>query len=283
MIVRMTEQYTICGDNEISDHKIRFIFIMYNTIKWYPSCEDMKHYDWTRHNLWVQRILRLQNIFCFCYLQDDQTMHNLWGHHRYLETIMLHTFNRSRLLKNKRAFVKFINCWKLLHGSLNRQTPLTFSWWNILKFSFRPSLFIISIYGTKFFHCRFSMISRLIVISNNKEFVKILGRLKIDRITWQYTICGINEISDYKIPFIFKIYNTIKWYTSYKDIKHYDWTRHNLWVQRILRLQNLFHFHYLQDERTIHNLWGHNRTLETIMFHSFNSLVCWKWKEYLLN
>ena len=127
MIVRMTGQSTICGDSEISDHKIRFIFKMYNTIKWYPSCEELKHYDWTRHNLWVQRILRLQNIFRFCYLQDDQTIYNLWGHHRYLETIMLHTFNRSRLLKNKRAFVKFIDCQKLLHRSLNRQVPLTFS------------------------------------------------------------------------------------------------------------------------------------------------------------
>ena len=199
----------------------------------------MKHFNWTRHILWVQRILRLQNLFCFCYLQDDQTMHNLWGHHRYLQIIMLHTFNRSRLLKNKRAFVKFINCWKLLHGSLNRQTPLTFPWWNILKFSFRTSLFTISIYGTKFSHCRFSMISRLIVIWNYKEFVKILGRLKIVRMTLQFTICRINEISDYKIPFIFKIYNTIKWYTSYEDIKHYDWTRHNVSTENITITKSL--------------------------------------------
>ena len=32
MIVRMTGQYIICGDNEISHYKIPFIFIIYNTI-----------------------------------------------------------------------------------------------------------------------------------------------------------------------------------------------------------------------------------------------------------
>ena len=58
MIVMMNGQNTIYGDNEISDHKMQFIFIIYDTIKWYPSCEDMKVYDWTRHNLRVQRILR---------------------------------------------------------------------------------------------------------------------------------------------------------------------------------------------------------------------------------
>ena len=121
-----------------------------------------------------------------------------------------------------------------------------------------------------FFDCRFSMISRLIVTWEDKEFMKIGGSFMIVRMTGQYTICGDKEISDFKIPFIFTIKNIIKWYTSYEDMKHYDWTRHNLWVQRILRLQNLFHFRYLQDDRKIHNLWGHNRTLETIMFHEFN-------------
>ena len=76
MCCRMIGQYTICGDNDLSDYKMQFNFTYYNIIKWYTSCEDMKHYDWTRHNLWVQRIPRLQNLFHFGYLQDDQTIHN---------------------------------------------------------------------------------------------------------------------------------------------------------------------------------------------------------------
>ena len=39
--------------------------------------------------------------------------------------------------------------------------------------------------------------------------MKILGSLIIVRMSWQYTTCGDNEISVYKIPFIFKIYNII--------------------------------------------------------------------------
>ena len=62
---------------------------------------------------------------------------------------------------------------------------------------------------TKFFDCKFSMISRLIISWQDKEFMKICGSFMIVRMTLQYTICGDNEISDYKIPFIFKIYNII--------------------------------------------------------------------------
>ena len=52
--------------------------------------------------------------------------------------------------------------------------------------------------------------------------MKICGSLMIVKKTGQYTICGDNEISDYKIPFIFKICNIIKRYTSYEDMKYYD-------------------------------------------------------------
>ena len=45
MIVRMTEKYTICEHNEISDYKISFIFMIFNIIKRYITCEDMTHYD----------------------------------------------------------------------------------------------------------------------------------------------------------------------------------------------------------------------------------------------
>ena len=39
--------------------------------------------------------------------------------------------------------------------------------------------------------------------------MKVCGSFMIIRMTGQYTICVDNEISDYKIPFIFKIYNII--------------------------------------------------------------------------
>ena len=52
------------------------------------------------------------------------------------------------------------------------------------------------------------MISRLIVILDYKEFVTILGSFIIVKMTWQYTICGDNDISDYKLLWFF--HNDIK-------------------------------------------------------------------------
>ena len=137
----------------------------------FHDCYD----EMAKHNLWGQWNLWLQNPIHFNNVQHNQMIPKLWGHetlrlnktqfagtentvitksppvllfkrwlnniqlvrhHRYLETIMLHTFNRSRLLKNKRAFVTFIDYQKLLNRSLNRQVLVTFSWWNVLKFSF---------------------------------------------------------------------------------------------------------------------------------------------------
>ena len=42
------------------------------------------------------------------------------------------------------------------------------------------------------------MISRLIVTCEDKEFMKICVIFMIARMSQQYTICGPNEISDYK-------------------------------------------------------------------------------------
>ena len=82
MIVRMTEQYTICGHNEMSDCKILFVFIIYDIIKYYTTCEDMKHYDFKTcgifHCLSKIQFVDTDNTlitksFSFCYLEDDRT------------------------------------------------------------------------------------------------------------------------------------------------------------------------------------------------------------------
>ena len=140
----------------------------------------------------------------------------------------------------------------------------------VLKFSFRESLFPVFIFDIKLFDARFFLISKCVVTCEEKEITKTCGSFMIVTMTGQYVICGHNEISHYKISFIFTIHNIIKRYTIREDMKHYVWIRHNLWVQRILWLQNLFRFRYLQDDQTIHNLWGLNRTLEDIMLHAFN-------------
>ena len=61
-----------------------------------------------------------KNLFHFRYLQVDITIQNLRGHNRTLETIMLHPFNRSSLLKYKITFVKFVDFYRLLLRTLNQ-------------------------------------------------------------------------------------------------------------------------------------------------------------------
>ena len=64
-------------------------------------------------------------------------------------------------------------------------------------------------------------------------------------VTGQYTICTYNEITHYKISFIFTIYSIIKRYPTCEHMEHYDFktcgvyreceddrTRHNLFFQK---------------------------------------------------
>ena len=57
------------------------------------------------------------------------------------------------------------------------------------------------------------IITRLIVTWEDKECTKTCGSFMIVKMTEQYTICGHNEIFDYKISFNIMIYNIITRYT----------------------------------------------------------------------
>ena len=48
------------------------------------------------------------------------------------------------------------------------------------------------------------MISKLIAACEGKEFTKACGTFMIVKMTGQYIIHGDNEISDYKMSFIFR-------------------------------------------------------------------------------
>ena len=220
MIVRTTKRYTICGHNEISDQKIFFVFIIDNN--------QMIHNLWGHETLWLNKthIVGTKNTAItkshFWYLQDDRTIHNLWGHNGILETIILHAFNRSTLFKIKRTFVKLIYCQKFLLQSLNHQPIWLFYDRTSQRFpSVKGCLWCL--YVTKsFLTVGFPMISRCVVTCEDKEITKICWNFMIVIMAEQYIFCGHNEISHYKISFIFTIYNIIKWYTACEDMTHYN-------------------------------------------------------------
>ena len=169
-------------------------------------------------------------------------IHNLWGHNRTLETIMLGAFNRSSLLKDKRTFVKLIGCYKLSFEVLITH-PFGFLMSERPKIFFSDKACLWFLYMTQIFFT-----------------VGYFHDFKID--------CNFHDCSDeLAIHNLWAHWNfLLENLFNFHDLQHNQMI-HNLWGHETLltskhvvflmnvKMTNLFHFRYLQDDRTMHILW----------------------------